>query len=84
VIFTNNINPLGIIIYFADGDDLSSYGINATVLHLPGHSKGSIGILTTNGVLFCGDLFMNLKRPDRSSLIDRKEDLDASIESFRG
>jgi len=70
-------------IYLGDGDDLSSYGFNATVLHLPGHPKGSIGILTTDGVLFCGDLFMNLKRPDKSSLIDRKEDLDASIEKLK-
>ena len=70
-------------IYLADGDDLSSYGLNAIVLHLLGHSKGSIGILTQDGVLFCGDLFMNFKRPDKSSLIDRKEDLDASIEKLK-
>jgi len=70
-------------IYLVDGDDLSSHGFNATVLHLPGHSKGSIGILTADGVLFCGDLFMNFKKPDKSSLIDRKEDLDASIEKLK-
>jgi glyoxylase-like metal-dependent hydrolase (beta-lactamase superfamily II) len=35
-------------ICLGDGDDLSSYGFDATVLHLPGHSKGSIGIL-----MFC-------------------------------
>jgi glyoxylase-like metal-dependent hydrolase (beta-lactamase superfamily II) len=70
-------------IQLADGDNLSSYGFNATVLHLPGHSKGSIGILTTDSVLFCGDLFMNFKRPDKSSLIDREQDLDASIEKLK-
>ncbi|MFX0015803.1 MAG: MBL fold metallo-hydrolase [Promethearchaeota archaeon] len=68
----------------AHGDDLSSYGFNASVLHLPGHSKGSIGILTADGALFCGDLFMNLKKPGRSSLVDRKEDLNASIEKLKG
>ncbi|MFX0210165.1 MAG: MBL fold metallo-hydrolase [Candidatus Hodarchaeota archaeon] len=70
-------------IELVQGDDLSSYGFNAIVLHLPGHSKGSIGILTTDGMLFCGDLFMNFKKPNRSSLVDRKEDLNASIEKLK-
>ncbi len=70
-------------IQLADGDDLSPYGLDATVLHLSGHSKGSIGILTSDGLLFCGDLFMNFKKPDKSSLIDDKEDLNASIEKLK-
>ncbi len=44
-----------------DGDDLSAYGLDARVLNLPGHSKGSIGILTAAGDLLCGDLLMNDK-----------------------
>jgi len=32
--------------YVDEGYDLSEYGFDAKVLHLPGHSKGSIGILT--------------------------------------
>ncbi len=40
-----------------DGFDLSKYGIQAKVLSIPGHSLGSIGILTREGDLFCGDLF---------------------------
>jgi glyoxylase-like metal-dependent hydrolase (beta-lactamase superfamily II) len=66
-------------IYLSDGDKLSSYGLEATVLHLPGHSKGSIGILTDNGDLFCGDLFMNGKK---SSMVDEREKLNASIEKI--
>ncbi len=38
-----------------DGYDLSAFGLDATVVHLPGHSKGSIGVLTRDGELFCGD-----------------------------
>jgi len=45
--------------YIGDGQSLSEYGFRAEVLHLPGHSKGSIGILTTGGELFCGDMFYN-------------------------
>lgn len=44
-----------------DGDDLSTYGLAAKVMYLPGHSSGSIGFLTGDGDLFCGDLLMNDK-----------------------
>jgi hydroxyacylglutathione hydrolase len=40
--------------------DLSVYGLDARVIHLPGHSKGSIGILTKAGDLFCGDFVYNM------------------------
>ncbi|MCL5960607.1 MAG: MBL fold metallo-hydrolase, partial [Chloroflexi bacterium] len=43
-----------------EGFDLSPYGFEAKVLHIPGHSKGSIGILTSGGDLFCGDLLYNI------------------------
>jgi hydroxyacylglutathione hydrolase len=43
-----------------DGFDLSEYRAAAKVLHIPGHSKGSIGVLTTGGDLFCGDLLYNM------------------------
>lgn len=46
-------------VYVDDGDELSAYGLSARVLHLPGHSSGSIGILTARGDLFCGDLVEN-------------------------
>ena len=38
-----------------DGYDLSQYGFDAQVVHIPGHSKGSVGVLMDNGDLFCGD-----------------------------
>jgi hydroxyacylglutathione hydrolase len=47
----------------ADGQDLSDYGLDAGVVHLPGHSKGSIGVLTPSGDLICGDLIYNLTSP---------------------
>jgi len=44
-----------------DGQDLSAYGWDARVVALPGHSKGSVGFLTREGDLICGDLWMNDK-----------------------
>ncbi|MDD4876586.1 MAG: MBL fold metallo-hydrolase [Dehalococcoidales bacterium] len=38
-------------LYTEDGFDFSEYGLDAKALHIPGHSKGSIGILTADGAL---------------------------------
>jgi hydroxyacylglutathione hydrolase len=62
-----------------DGGDLSRYGFAAHVLHLPGHSKGSIGILTTHGDLFCGDLLWNRDKPAPYVPIDDLADVRTSI-----
>jgi hydroxyacylglutathione hydrolase len=47
-----------------EGDSLSEYGFDAKILYIPGHTEGSIGILTANGDLIAGDIFMNYKKPD--------------------
>ena len=66
-------------IFLNDGDSLLKYGLDAVVLHLPGHSKGSLGILTTNGNLFCGDLLLNIDIPSQTDLLDDPVDLNNSI-----
>ena len=66
----------------ADGDDLSAYGFDASVISLPGHSKGSIGILTAGGVLFCGDLLVNTDRPALNSLTDDLAAANASLQEL--
>ena len=43
-------------VLLVDGQSLGSWGLDARVLHLPGHTAGSVGILTADGDLFCGDL----------------------------
>jgi len=53
-----------------DGSSLSEYGLEATVIWLPGHSKGSVGILTADGHFFCGDLFDNIRKPALGSIMD--------------
>jgi hydroxyacylglutathione hydrolase len=66
-----------------EGYDLSEYGLNAKVLCLPGHSKGSIGILTAGGDLFCGDLFINTNKPELNSIIDDPVEANASAEKLK-
>lgn len=66
-------------ILLADGQRLDEYGFSALVLHLPGHTKGSIGILTDEGNLFSGDTFTNNYKPNTASLIENQGDLDGSL-----
>lgn len=66
--------------YIGDGQSLFEYGFSAEVIHLPGHSKGSIGILTTGGELFCGDLFYNFAG---FNFIDNLADFNASINKLK-
>ena len=63
--------------------DLSQHGLEASVIPLPGHSKGSIGILTIEGDLFCGDLFENTKKPCLNSIMDDPTAAHASLASLK-
>lgn len=65
-----------------DGQDLAKYGLDAKVLHLQGHSQGSVGILTTGGDLFCGDLVWNIGKPG-FHYIDDLAAANASIEKMK-
>ncbi len=71
-------------LFLEDGSDLSEYGFDAQVVLLPGHSKGSIGILTAGGELFCGDLLENGKKPALNAIMDDVVAAQASIEKLRG
>jgi len=70
-------------ILLEDGDDLSPYGFDARILSIPGHSKGSLGILTAAGALFCGDLLINTDKPALNSLIDDMPAAEASLHRLR-
>jgi len=54
-----------------EGFDLSPYGLEAKIVHIPGHSKGSIGVLTEDGKLCCGDFAYNV--PGFQFVDDRDE-----------
>jgi hydroxyacylglutathione hydrolase len=71
-------------LFFEDGQDLSGLGLDATVIHLPGHSKGSLGILTAQGDLFCGDLLENTRKPAVNALGDDRAQMQASTEKLTG
>jgi glyoxylase-like metal-dependent hydrolase (beta-lactamase superfamily II) len=74
-----------------EGFDLSEYGFKAKVLHLPGHSRGSIGVLTEERVsptepgpaVFCGDLLYNFIGRPSCQLIDDLADFNASLDKLK-
>ena len=70
-------------ILLEDNQSLKEYGLDASVTHNPGHSEGSISIYTAEGDLFCGDLFNNDKKPEKATIIQDAEKLDASVEKIK-
>ena len=70
-------------IFLKDRQYLTEFGFDATVHHLPGHSKGSIGLLTTDGDLFCGDIFTNVSMPKGSELLSNQNDFARSLEKIQ-
>ena len=74
-----SFDPFAPDVLLADGQGLAEYGLAATVHHLPGHSPGSICVLTQEGDFFCGDLFTSTRGPQRNSIMDVAADYEASV-----
>jgi len=70
-------------ILLKDRQSLTEFGFEATVHHLPGHSKGSIGLLTAYGDFFCGDVFTNDPSPKKSNLLSNPGDYTKSLERIQ-
>ena len=71
-------------IYLSDGQSLADRGCEASVLYLPGHTGGSIGVLTADGELLCGDLLYNWRRPGLHFFINDMDEAKGSLERLRG
>ena len=66
-----------------DNQHLDEYGLNAKIIHIPGHTEGSIGVLTDDGDFFSGDTFVNFKKPSRAYIIQNEKELSESIEKIK-
>jgi len=63
-----------------DGDALDKYGLNnATIVGLPGHTKGSIGVLIDRTDLIVGDTLMNIFNPARALIYEDGDTMADSI-----
>ena len=61
-LMNNAIPPFTPDIELCEGFSLSPYGIDAQVIALPGHTRGSVGLLAGRDLL-AGDALMNILRP---------------------
>lgn len=64
-------------IWLKNGDDLSRFGVEAKIIELPGHTKGSIGVEIGDN-LFVGDALMNMFYPTVSMLYTDEQEMLAS------
>ena len=67
----------------ADGFELGAYGIDARVIHVPGHTGGSLAVLTTAGALIAGDTYANLGQPGLAPNADDFAQMAASAAHLR-
>lgn len=66
------------------GDDLSAYGIDARVLHTPGHTPGSCVLLVEESVAFVGDLVSPMLFPHAQMIYATDWDrLAASLQAMQ-
>lgn len=66
-----------------DDQGLGVYGFSAKVLCTPGHTKGSIAILTDDGHLFVGDTLANTRKLERTPVIQNEQELQDSVAKLK-
>lgn len=76
---TPALAPFEPTLFLRDGDSLSDYGVEAKIIGLPGHTKGSIGILAWGTVLLVGDAMMNFMTPSESLIYSDYNQMQRSL-----
>lgn len=66
-------------IYLDENFDFAQYNFDAKIISTPGHSKGSICILTKEGQLFCGDFLYNFFGKPNLEFCDNLDDFNDSV-----
>lgn len=70
-------------ILLQDGEVVSMYGLTMKIIHTPGHTRGSICILTDNGQLFVGDMLANRIKPGFPPFIENEGELHKSLDVIK-
>ena len=71
-------------IYIAEGDTLAEYGFpDITVTELPGHTRGSIGLLVQDHSLLTGDALDNWIRPGTGHLYYDRDVIRKTADKIR-
>lgn len=70
------------LIFVKDGDSLSEYGIDGTIIELPGHTLGSIGVIVGDDSVIVGDQMDNWITPSIGHLYTNRDALERSMEKL--
>ncbi|HYE69599.1 MAG TPA: MBL fold metallo-hydrolase [Anaerovoracaceae bacterium] len=65
-------------IWLEDGQDLMDYGVEARIVSLPGHTKGSVGVLTGEKDFIVGDALFHIIRPTTALIYENREQMEKS------
>ena len=67
-----------------EGFDLSPYGVAAHAVSLPGHTPGTMGILTDDGrEMLVGDAMFDMMRPTGSRLYEDYDEMVRSVDKIK-
>ncbi len=70
-------------LYIDEGYDPSRYWFDIKAIYFPGYSKGSLGIMSEEGDLFCGDPFTNEGKSTVNSVMYDKTAARPSLEKLK-
>lgn len=65
--------------FFAGGETLDEFGMDAVVVALPGHTKGSLGLLVDGKNFIVGDAMFNILKPTHARIYEELEPMLDSI-----
>lgn len=77
------VQPLHADFYLEDGMDLAEYGVDARIVGLDGHTKGSVGFLSDKEMIVGDAMFNMANLPARSRIFENKERMIRSVETIR-
>ncbi len=75
-----NYEDLNISMDLRDGMIIEKYGLKCKIIELSGHTKGSIGVMVDDKVLFAGDAMMNIIRPTKARFYEDMATLNKSMD----
>lgn len=70
-------------ILLEEGQKLEDYGVKARIVELPGHTKGSVGVLTEDGDIIVGDAMFNMFRPTVARIFEDEVSMRQSVEKIK-
>lgn len=70
-------------LFLIDDQSLAEHGFDAKIIHIPGHTEGSIAIFTKQKNLFVGDTMVNQRQPTYAAIIEDENALRKSIKKLK-